>query len=71
VIAAEGMSTVSRSGVVHLNPAVGEARQTRVALARVISQIQLRDDGKDPVKQRAAKARWRPHNESKRQAQDG
>jgi hypothetical protein len=53
VIAAEGMNTVSKSGVVHLNPAVGEARQTRVALARVISQIQLHDDGKDPVKQRA------------------
>jgi len=71
VIDAEGMNTVSKSGVVHLNPAVGEARQTRVALARVIAQIQLHDDGKDPVKQRAANARWRAHNDSKRRAQRG
>ncbi len=63
VIAAEGMHYRSKSGVVHLNPAVGEARQTRAALARVISQINLRDDGgKDPVKQRAAQASWRSRN---------
>jgi hypothetical protein len=71
VIAAEGMNTVSKSGVVHLNPAVGEARQTRVALARVISQIQLHDDGKDPVKQRAASTRWRSHNDAKKRSQRG
>ncbi|WP_457142283.1 hypothetical protein [Mycobacterium sp. URHB0021] len=65
LIDSEGLSNTSKSGVVHLNPAVGEATQTRAALARVISGIQLRDDGKDPVKQRAANSRWRPHNEAK------
>jgi hypothetical protein len=66
VIESEGLSITSKSGVVHLNPAVGEARQTRAALARVISGIQLRDDGKDPTKQRAANARWRSHNDAKK-----
>lgn len=66
LIEREGMSSTSKSGVVHLNPAVGEARQTRAALARVISGIQLHDDGKDPVKQRAANTRWRAHNEARR-----
>jgi DnaJ-domain-containing protein 1 len=68
VISSEGMSSVSKSGVVHLNPAVGEARQTRSALARVISGVQLREDVKDPVKQRAAQAKWRAHNDAKRRA---
>jgi hypothetical protein len=71
VIATEGLSKVSKSGVMRLNPAVGEARQTRAALARVISQIQLHDDGKDPVKQRAANARWRAHNDSKKRSYGG
>ena len=71
LIESEGLSNTSKSGVVRLNPAVGEARQTRVALSRVISQIQLHDDGKDPVKQRAANARWRAHNDGKRRAQRG
>jgi hypothetical protein len=68
LIESEGLSNTSKSGVVHLNPAVGEARQTRASLARVISQSQLHDDGKDPVKQRAANARWRAHNDSRRQS---
>lgn len=66
LISAEGMSNTSKSGVVHLNPAVGEVRQTRAALARVIAGIQLREEVKDPVKQRAANTRWRAHNEAKR-----
>jgi hypothetical protein len=71
LIESEGLSNTSKSGVVHLNPAVGEARQTRVALARVISQIQLHDDGKDPVKQRAANTRWRSHNDAKKRGYRG
>ena len=66
LISSEGMSSTSKSGVVHLNPAVGEARQTRAALARVIAGIQMQEDAKDPVKQRAANSRWRAHNEAKR-----
>jgi len=64
LIAGEGMSSTSKSGVVHLNPAVGEARQTRSALARVLG-IQMQRDVKDPVKQRAAQARWSRHNAAK------
>jgi hypothetical protein len=71
VIAGEGMTTVSKSGVVHLHPAVGEARQTRSALARVISGIQLRDESKDPVKQKAAQSRWRAHNDAKKRIHGG
>jgi hypothetical protein len=65
LIESEGLSNTSKSGVVHLNPAVGEARQTRAALARVISGIQLRDDSKDPVKQRAAYASHRSRTAAK------
>jgi hypothetical protein len=65
LIAGEGMSSTSKSGVVHLNPAVGEARQTRSALARVLGGIQMQRDVKDPAKQRAAQARWRGHNVAK------
>ena len=64
-IAAEGLTTVSKSGVVHLHPAVAEARQTRAVLARTLAAIQLHDDGKDPVKQKAAQSRWRAHNDAK------
>jgi hypothetical protein len=65
LIASAGMSSVSKSGVVHLNPAVGEARQTRSALARVLSGIQMQRSVKDPVKQKAAATRWRAHNAAK------
>jgi hypothetical protein len=65
-IGADGLSTVSKSGVVHLHPGVAESRQTRAALANVLKSIQMVDDVKDPVKQQAAQSRWRAHNESKK-----
>jgi hypothetical protein len=65
MIESEGMSAVSKSGVVHMNPAVGEARQTRLALARVLGGVQMTRDPKNPVKQKAAQSRWRAHNEAK------
>ena len=71
VITAEGMTTVSKSGVVHLNPAVGEARQTRAALARVLSGIQMEQSVKNPVKSAAAQSRWRQHNLAKAAPREG
>ena len=65
-IATDGLTSVSKGGLVRLHPAVTEARQSRVALARVLGQIQMRDDAKNPTKQAAADARWRQHNLAKR-----
>jgi hypothetical protein len=64
-IAADGLTSVSRTGVVHLHPAVSEARQTRAALAKVLSGVQMEDSSKNPVKQQAAQKRWRSHNDAK------
>lgn len=61
-ISEHGLTSVSKSGVVHLHPAVAESRQTRAALARVLSGIQMEEDQKNPVKQQAAQTRWRAHN---------
>ena len=47
-------------------PGVAESRQTRAALARVLSGVQMHDDTRDPVKQKAAQSRWRSHNAAKR-----
>ena len=65
-ITAEGLTSVSKGGLVRLHPAVAEVRQTRGVLARVLSGVQMRDDSRDPVKQRAAESRWRAHNTAKR-----
>jgi hypothetical protein len=63
----DGLTSTAKRGLVRLHPGVVEGRQTRVALARVLSEIQMRDDSKNPVKQRAADHRWRAHNVAKRQ----
>lgn len=65
-ITAEGLTSVSKGGLVRLHPAVAEVRQTRAALARVLSGVQLQDDSRDPVKQKAAQSRWRAHNQAKK-----
>ena len=65
-ITAEGLTSVSKGGLVRLHPAVVEVRQTRTALARVLASIQMQDDSRDPVKQKAAQSRWRAHNQAKR-----
>ncbi|MET0997056.1 MAG: hypothetical protein ABWY20_24650 [Mycobacterium sp.] len=65
-IAADGLTSTSKGGLVRLHPAVAEVRQTRSALARVLSGVQMSDGAKDPVKQAAAQARWRSHNEAKK-----
>jgi hypothetical protein len=65
-IAADGL-TSSKGGLVRLHPGIVDARQTRTALARVLSEIQMRDDSKNPVKQRPADRRSYAHNVAKRQ----
>jgi hypothetical protein len=65
-ITAEGLTSVSKGGLVRLHPAVAEVRQTRAALGRVLANIQMRDDSRDPLKQKAAQSRWRAHNAAKR-----
>ena len=65
-IEVDGLTSTSKGGLVRLHPGVVEARQTRTALARVLSEIQMRDDSKNPVKQRAADTRWSSHNAAKR-----
>lgn len=57
-VALEGMTSLSDSGVIRLHPAVGEARQTRLALARVLRGVQVQRDAKDKQKQAAARVRW-------------
>jgi hypothetical protein len=39
--------------------------QTRAALTRVLSGIQMEDSSKNAVKQSAAQTRWRSHHEAK------
>lgn len=58
-VAELGEVLISDSGVVKVHPGVAEARQHAVAIARVLSGLQLAADApKDATKQRAARARW-------------
>lgn len=61
-ISRDGMTSTSESGVVRLHPAVGEVRQSRLALTRVLRGIQVQRDAKDRLKQKAAYARWDKRN---------
>ena len=68
-IEVEGLSVVLDSGRVLMNPAVGEARQTRTSLARVLMGVSMTEGrAKDPAKVRAAQARWLEHNIAKGRA---
>lgn len=64
-LAEDGLRSRLDSGRVVAHPFVSEARQTRSALARVLAGIQMSDDTRDPVKQSAARTRWRAHNAHK------
>jgi len=63
-IAAEGLTfkAATRGGPPRMHPAAAEIRQNRTLLARLLSQIQLEESVRDPVKARAADSRWRRHN---------
>lgn len=58
----DGERSISESGIVRLHPAVAEHRQAAVALTKVLSAVVIGETSggvkKDPVKQRAAHARW-------------
>lgn len=69
LIEVEGLAFTSDSGRVMMNPAVGEARQTRTSLARVLMGVSMTEGrAKDPAKVRAAQARWLEHNIAKGRA---
>jgi hypothetical protein len=70
-IAAEGLTKVTKGGLVRMHPAVAEARQTRGVLARVLSHISMTDSVKNPAKQAAAQSRWREHNLAKKRVYGG
>ena len=64
VIAKDGLTLISSTGVVRMHPAVAERRQTSVALTRILSAVALADTTSDSGKvksarhQRAAAVRW-------------
>jgi DNA-binding Lrp family transcriptional regulator len=66
-IAAEGLTfkPATPGGPPRMHPAAAEIRQNRTVLARLLSQIQLEESVRDPVKARAAGVRWRAHNSAK------
>jgi hypothetical protein len=58
-ISADGLTSTSRRGLVRLHPGVVEVRQSRVALARVLSDMGCVTIQRTPVKHRAADRRCR------------
>jgi hypothetical protein len=60
VVAGDGLMLTSPTGVLRVHPAAVEHRQLAASLARVLAGIVIGDSsgGKNPVKQRAARARW-------------
>lgn len=59
---ADGFVVAGSKGQPRLSAAVTEARQGRLALARLVAELRLPAEGTDvgvsPVKSRAARARW-------------
>ncbi len=66
-IAAEGLTfkPAAPEGPPRMHPAAAEIRQSRAALARLLSLIQLEESTKNPVKVKAANTRWRQHQMAK------
>ncbi len=58
-ISADGLTSTSRRGLVRLHPAVVEVRQSRLALARLPSDMGCVTIQRTPVKHRAADRRCR------------
>ena len=60
----DGVTAVGSAGQLRLNPAVAEARAARLAVGRLLGQLQLPDADAQPRSeagrrgQRAARARW-------------
>lgn len=75
VVAAEGVTTAGSKGQTVAHPAVAEARQQRLAFARLIAQLALPDPAGGVVRnpeqvraQRAAQARWRATRRGEQEA---
>ena len=67
----EGRTTLLKDGRPVVHGAVVELRLQRAALAKLLCGLSLDPSGKNPVKQRAAMARWAPHNAAKRAMYEG
>lgn len=72
LVGEQGMTTEGSTGQTVLHPAVGEARQQRLVLARLIRQLDLPDEGEQPAPRTgaseqaryAAQQRWRGHRKA-------
>ena len=68
----EGTTVLGSTGQVRVHPALGELRQHRLALGRLLAQLALPDVDESALRTpgqiratRAAQARWRAHNDRK------
>jgi hypothetical protein len=71
-VQSEGTTVAGSTGQVRVHPALGELRQHRLVVGRLLAQLALPDVDdtslRSPAQTRAAKAaatRWRSHNERK------
>jgi hypothetical protein len=71
VVEAEGRTVVLKDGRATMHGAVTEMRLQRSALAKLLSGLSLDPSGRNPVKQRAARARWSAHNAAKAAMYEG
>lgn len=68
----QGVTVLGSQGQTRVNPAIGELRQHRLALGRLLGQLRLPDVSDDALKtpaqvraSKAAQSRWRAHNEQR------
>ncbi|GAA0986855.1 hypothetical protein ENKNEFLB_01946 [Nocardioides aquaticus] len=69
-LAEQGVTVPGSQGQTRVHPAIGELRQHRLALGRLLGQLSLPDVSEDALKtpaqvraSKAAQSRWRSHNE--------
>lgn len=67
-VEAEGMTVKGSTGQLRVHPAVGELRQHRLALGRLLAQLELPDEEGESLPsptvargRKAANRRWAPH----------
>jgi len=66
LIAAKGETITLKNGRLIMHPGICEIRLQQAALVKVLNSMNLDGLGaKNPVKQAAANARWKSHNEAK------
>lgn len=66
----DGVTVAGSTGQLRVHPALGELRQHRLALGRLLAQMALPDVDEDTLRsptqaraRKAAQTRWRAHNE--------